>query len=207
MTGTSKNYEPVNFNTEKPLPKKMRPFTAMNETMRQRSRRDNAALNTVQSQRRLSPESKFLSITSQENSMNKHEKLVQRKLAYEWKNIYRNLVSSDTEDSGCITLKEFDDVCLKFKVSFNKQELGWIRKMFADELAETGRQDLINYRRLSYTLGLHKDSLNYISGRLQSSNVKKLSNMRERMFNSIEPPKRTPSNDPTAFVPEVQMSK
>jgi hypothetical protein len=36
------------------------------------------------------------------------------KLSYEWKNIYRNLVAGDEDDSGCVDILEFDRQCLKF---------------------------------------------------------------------------------------------
>ena len=38
--------------------------------------------------------------------------------------------------------------------------------------------EAINYRRLSYQLGLHKDSLNHVSRQLSSSKVKSLYKLR-----------------------------
>jgi hypothetical protein len=38
--------------------------------------------------------------------------------------------------------------------------------------------EAINYRRLSYQLGLHKDSLNHMSRQLSSSKVKSLFKLR-----------------------------
>ena len=53
------------------------------------------------------------------------------KLAYEWKNIYKNLIHVNEEMGGqgrvgsgeYITIRDFDNVCQKFKVTFTREEL------------------------------------------------------------------------------------
>ena len=55
------------------------------------------------------------------------ENLMQSKLAYEWKNIYRNLLQHNKDpektDNQLIDLKSFDLICQKFKVNLTKDEL------------------------------------------------------------------------------------
>lgn len=48
---------------------------------------------------------------------------LQAKLAYEWKNIYRNLAHMDTDCTDLVELKDFDQICQKFKVNCTKEEL------------------------------------------------------------------------------------
>ena len=78
-----------------------------------------------------------------------------------------------------IDITYFDNICQKFKVNFNKEELKRLQKLFKDKPEggefttlntnkETIDYDLINYKKLSYKLGLHKDSLNFIQGALSS---------------------------------------
>jgi len=61
------------------------------------------------------------------------EKHLHAKLGYEWKNIYRQLVQIDQEDTGLVDITDFDDTCLKFRVSFSRDELGKIKKYFGEE--------------------------------------------------------------------------
>ncbi len=105
----------------------------------------------------------------QSRNLNSTEKIIQQKLAYEWKNVYRNLVAADENDSGCIDILDFDKQCLKFQVSFTKEELRRIAKSFSvdpnsDDIDNDYNRIVINYKRLSYFLGLHKSSFNYIAG-------------------------------------------
>lgn len=51
------------------------------------------------------------------------DKSVIHKLSYEWKNIYRNCLKIDSEGTDLIDISYFDNVCQKFKVNFNKEEL------------------------------------------------------------------------------------
>jgi len=146
MTMTNKELKHNPYNTEKVLSssKRVRPQTAMEQMMgRQRSvekkmRQTNSPpkLATSASQRRISPksESKFTLIGSEGPlKLSTLEKHLHTKLGYEWKNIYRNLLQNDAEESGLVELREFDEVCLKFKVSFSKEELAKIRKQFGEE--------------------------------------------------------------------------
>lgn len=81
----------------------------------------------------------------------------------------------DSKDTGTIELYDFDRICLKFKINFTKEELKKIAKNYrAEVLDETPYSNIIesglnygsttiNYRVLSQQLGLHKDSLNFMS--------------------------------------------
>lgn len=85
----------------------------------------------------------------------------------------------DNEGTDLIDISYFDNICSKFKVSFSKEELKRLQKLFKEKPEgadfktlntnkETIDYDLINYKKLSYKLGLHKDSLNFIQGALSS---------------------------------------
>lgn len=52
------------------------------------------------------------------------------KLAYEWKNIYRNLCNRDTEDNFLVKISDFDKVCQIFKVNLTNEEVKKIRELF-----------------------------------------------------------------------------
>jgi len=65
-------------------------------------------------------------------------------------------------------LKNFDQTCQKHGVSLSKNDLKKLMQQFAQE-AETSKIDstgfdlqIINYRKLSIQLGLHKESYNYL---------------------------------------------
>jgi len=53
------------------------------------------------------------------------------KLAYEWKNIYKNLLHVNEEMGGqgrvgsgeYVTIRDFENVCQRFKVNFSREEL------------------------------------------------------------------------------------
>ena len=57
--------------------------------------------------------------------------MVRQKLQYEWKNIYRQLSSQDTSDSGVIGKKQFDDILLNCSVFISNEEL----KVLADRFS------------------------------------------------------------------------
>ena len=85
--------------------------------------------------------------------MRPNERAIQSKLAYEWKNIYRQLMSlaceRDTADKkGEVTISEFNKACLRFHVNFTREELGNVRKMFGYSDDQGG--DFIDFERLSH---------------------------------------------------------
>jgi len=103
--------------------------------------------------------------------LNAKEKLISGKLGYEWKNIYRTLTHVDDQNTGLIELREFDDICYRFKARLTKLELTMLKKQFCensdmktinDNQTMTQEKDLINYKKLSHYFGLHKDSLNHL---------------------------------------------
>jgi hypothetical protein len=69
--------------------------------------------------------------------LNAAELLIAGKLGYEWKNIYRNLTQIDFSDTSLIELREFDDICYKFKARLTKNELSKLKKLFCE-----GAEDL-----------------------------------------------------------------
>ena len=95
----------------------------------------------------------------------------------------------DEKQTGIIDLSEFDKVCLNHKIGLSKEELQLINRLFGeddrayDDTLNSGNKS-INYKRLSYYLGLHKDSFNYLSN--SQSNLRKLTQMRDRLA-SLEP--------------------
>ena len=80
-------------------------------------------------------------------------------------------------------------------MTFTKEELKKIKRLFCDELENTesvdlmtiGREcDQMNFKKLSHYFGLHKESLNHVNGLVSSQRVKKLFELRH-IYNSIEP--------------------
>lgn len=55
------------------------------------------------------------------------EKQIASKLAYEWKNMYRNFISSDPNESNLIDAKEFESLCTRFKVRLSYEEVARIK--------------------------------------------------------------------------------
>ena len=58
---------------------------------------------------------------------------LQAKLAYEWKNIYRNLAHMDVDCTDLVDLKDFDHICQKFKVNCTREELKKIQRLCCDK--------------------------------------------------------------------------
>lgn len=121
---------------------------------------------------------RMTSLSAKPIQLNAVEQLIAGKLGYEWKNIYRNFVQVDFMESGMVELREFDQICLKFKVSFSKEELKKLKGLFCEnfdpntpvhDMAPTHQdKDMINYKKLSMQLGLHKDSFNFVNGNLSA---------------------------------------
>ena len=78
-----------------------------------------------------------------DHSLNLAEKQIKRKLAYEWKNIYRNLVSQDQNETSLVDLNELDTLCVRFKVSLTQEELQKIRKLFGVHIEEMGDEEVL----------------------------------------------------------------
>ena len=100
----------------------------------------------------------------------------------------------DDDNSGTIDILVFDNICMKFSISFTKEELKRIAKSFAAESQDEYddyNKVIINYKRLSYFLGLHKNSFNYIAGgSTHGSTAQKIYKIKQA-YNSIEPSERS----------------
>lgn len=101
------------------------------------------------------------------------QKFLSNKLAYEWKNIYRQLCLIDADDLGVLRAADFLRACNKHGIEFSKRELIKVIQHFPeDEMSmnieytvdnEVLADCFINYKRISMQLGLHKDSFNYLN--------------------------------------------
>ena len=122
--------------------------------------------------------------------MKNDEQIITNKIAYEWKNIYRQLIS-DSFGGEVVDIRTFDGACLKFQVNFTREELRKIKNLFnidpdqniANQLSDT---DQINFVKISHQLGLHRDSYNYLSKSMTSNRAKSLQKIRQ-FYKSIEP--------------------
>lgn len=95
------------------------------------------------------------------------------KLASEWRNIYRLLLSSDSQQKGSVSTSRFNQICSQFNVFLSNEE---IRKLallsqqddrcaeisIATTVGVSSAPIEVNYFKLSRLLGLHKTSLNLI---------------------------------------------
>ena len=67
--------------------------------------------------------------------LSKLETAIANKMAYEWKNIFRNLtLNQNTDDHYLVQMKEFEHICSKFKVSFSNEEVNKLVDLFCDEI-------------------------------------------------------------------------
>jgi len=69
---------------------------------------------------------------------------IRKRLAYEWKNIYRTLTHIDINNIGSISLNEFSNAVSKNRVYITKEELKKLHSMFGVD-----GTDYINYNQLS----------------------------------------------------------
>jgi len=90
---------------------------------------------------------------------------IKKRLAYEWKNIYRTLAQIDLNNSGSVTINEFSNAVSKNRTYMTKEELKKLQAQFGSE-----GSDLINYNLLSQQLGLHKTSMDFMNG-VKAKNV------------------------------------
>ena len=63
------------------------------------------------------------------------EKALVSKLAYEWRGIFRGLMKTacskeNDGKKGEVTIKEFNQICLRHHVNFTREEINQVRKMF-----------------------------------------------------------------------------
>ena len=168
---------------------------AGNETDRQSNR-------SVSAMKR-NPESSYASENSDgtqyrnplnQNHLSKPEIIIADKLGYGWKVIFRTLTQSENNKNGCINLSEFDSTCYNNKVVFTKDELVRISKMAGVEDEDYNMRTfdtidkgklMINFRKLSAMLGIHKDSYNHVNTyKINTNRLMKLFKLREH---SIEP--------------------
>jgi Ca2+-binding EF-hand superfamily protein len=62
--------------------------------------------------------------------MPKNMQKIRMKLQYEWKNIYRSLSSTDTNDVGMVSRKQFDDILQNYGVFISNEELKMLVERF-----------------------------------------------------------------------------
>lgn len=95
------------------------------------------------------------------------------KLSYDWKNIYRALLSGDILQKGETSVKKLNQALLNHKISLTKEELRRLVKLskvdqggVPTDQSTLGSEDpmtqTIDYLQLSKNLGLHKPSLKLI---------------------------------------------
>lgn len=89
-------------------------------------------------------------------------------MSYEWKNIYRSVLSTDILSKGKITASKFNQICLGHNVTLTKEEIRRLVKLSRPDVGEEiPLEDVMNkyidYRELSNSLGLHKASFNLMS--------------------------------------------
>ncbi len=57
---------------------------------------------------------------------------IRNKLSYEWKNVYRQLNSSDVADTGKINKKQLEDALRKTGVFLSNEDIRNIQEKFGD---------------------------------------------------------------------------
>lgn len=132
------------------------------------------------------------------------KQMINNKLAYEWKNIFRNILSVNSDNnsrqklgsSDFVTLRDFDEVCQKFRVNFTKEELAKIQKLFAansssknvvGEGAQFSLRGVINFVSISHLMGLHRDSYNHMGSHSLANQRSRSIFKLKQLYNSIEP--------------------
>ena len=93
------------------------------------------------------------------------EKLV-GKIGYESKNIYRQITSVDSKNTGKVSLKQFEVICTSLNIPMTKDDSQKLAMLFSDEkiviagaYAVQQGHTLINYIRMSREMGLHVPSI------------------------------------------------
>ena len=92
------------------------------------------------------------------------------KLSYEWKNIYRSLLSMDILHKGQVPVRKFNQALLSHNVTLTKEEIRRLIKLSStasdDRSVMDGEDPMsatIDYAQLSKNLGLHRPSLNLMT--------------------------------------------
>lgn len=118
---------------------------------------------------------------------NGFQKQLTQKLAYEWKHIYRALSNKDGDNLGIAKVSDFQKACAKSKIEFDRKDLiklvqrYGLQGQLADKQSDSaalGEME-INYKMISTSLGLHKDSFNYFSQVHQNNRVQNLHKLRQ----------------------------
>lgn len=122
--------------------------------------------------------------------------IVKQRLAYEWKNIYRTLTSIDMNNNGKVSSHEFQAAVSKNRVYMTREEFKKIQTLFGEDSGE-----VINYNQLSSSLGLHKNSMDFMQGskaknlKMAAQKLKALHHVTHHggfpMLNSIKKPPMT----------------
>ena len=70
----------------------------------------------------------------------------------------------------------FDKACLKVGVNFTKEELKKINNLFGEsnQAGTITDTDMINFHQISYQLGLHRGSYNYLNQSISSNRAKSM---------------------------------
>lgn len=115
------------------------------------------------------------------------QKQMTQKLAYEWKNIYRALSNKDEENLGIAKVMDFQRACAKSNVDFDHKELVKLVQTYGlqgqavdrtVESAVLAEMD-INYKKISTSLGLHKESFNYFNQVHQNNRAQNMHKLRQ----------------------------
>ena len=129
--------------------------------------------------------------------------VITQKLGYEWRQIYRDLAQKDVDDTGLVSVKDFQDSCRKTGTNISKEEVSKLVKKYRDRApGESGAfenesnltwtqtemnygKTFIHYKQLSEDLGLHKSSYNFLSKIQKDSKIKNINKLRQ-LYQTIE---------------------
>ena len=94
--------------------------------------------------------------------ISKATRVIASKLAYEWKNIYRQLSSNEAypRGRGQVTLETFKEALTVHNVRLTNAEISCIAQQF--KLPDQRGEGRLNYQLMSHGLGLHTSKLNLI---------------------------------------------
>lgn len=132
------------------------------------------------------------------------KQMLQNKLAYEWKNIYRSMIAANAESgtrerlssSDFVALRDFEEVCQKFRVHFSRDELSKIQRLFAanasskhvvGEGAQFSIRQAINFVAMSHLLGLHRASYAHMGAHTLANQRSRSIYKLQQLYKSIEP--------------------
>ena len=142
---------------------------------------------------------------------NADKQLIYHKLGYEWKNIYRTILKVNREKGNrsilgsddFVTLKDFDSICQIYRVSFTREQLQKIHKLFAansrnkyviGDSDQFSMKQVINFVSLSKISGLHKESLNHMAVHNLATERSRTIFRLQQTFSGIEPVEEEPIN-------------